>query len=434
MSDKTSQRTQEEMLDQTFGQYDDEMTTQTEDPQTVEQQITGKDKKKNSNILIYAVGGLAAVGVVGYVLLSGQSVPVENQQVAVAPVAPVAPVNTTETTEVEVAINQTPSPNPSNNTTVLPQENFLANQNIVGTPLAGERVNEQLDRAQVAPAKEEVVEQTPASNPFGQTTGITGGQSQQIISGPPLLPPNSPPLPELEMNGDVLVLPTINDSINDSINQTILPSFPTQVESPSIANNLVQTELVSQLQKMFEKQTLEIKDSIGEIDKKVVSLEQELNKATKEQKDINKSLEERLAKLESGQQTKDVNEESKTAEDKAEEKKEVKPEVKPAPKPKPVAKPTPKPKPKPVAKPKRANKGSDVLVDKSSTRQRTSQNRNAKPRADVKIHSIFSGRVWTRNADGSLSTFTVGERLPNGEVIKQVGSDRIITTSGRVIR
>lgn len=430
MSDKTSQRTQEEMLDQTFGQYDDEMTTQTEDPQTVEQQITGKDKKKNSNILIYAVGGLAAVGVVGYVLLSGQSVPVENQQVAVAPVAP---VNTTETKEVEVAINQIPSPNTSNNTTVLPQGNFLANQNIVGTPLAGERVNEQLDRAQiapVAPAQEEVVEETPSPNPFGQTTEITEGQSQQIPSGPPLLPPNSPPLPELEMNGNVLVLPTIPDSIN----QTILPSFPTQVESPSIANNLVQTELVSQLQKMFEKQTLEIKDSIGEIDKKVVSLEQELNKATKEQKDINKSLEERLAKLESGKQTKDVNEESKTAADKAEEKKEVKPAPKPKPKPKPVAKPAPKPKPKPVAKPKRANKGSDVLVDKSSTRQRTSKNRNAQPRADVKIHSIFSGRVWTRNADGSLSTFTVGERLPNGEVIKQVGSDRIITTSGRVIR
>lgn len=83
MSDKTSQRTEEEMLDQTFVGYDEEMTVQTEDgtkaDATGAAESAGKDKKKNQNLLVYGVVGLSTLGFLGFKFLGGSSSPQQVQ-------------------------------------------------------------------------------------------------------------------------------------------------------------------------------------------------------------------------------------------------------------------------------------------------------------------------------------------------------------------
>jgi hypothetical protein len=96
MSDKTSQKTEEEMLDQTFGGYDEEMTVQTESVTSEDGTVTSKSttvtkKPMNQNLIIGGVVGIAALGIIGMKFAGGNS----NQQ-QVQPPAPVviAPVVT----------------------------------------------------------------------------------------------------------------------------------------------------------------------------------------------------------------------------------------------------------------------------------------------------------------------------------------------------
>ncbi len=337
MSDKTSQTTEEELLDQTFGPFDEALTSE-DTPQTIEKEFSDKGKKKSSNMLIYAAGGVAAVAIVGYVLMNGQEQPIQQQSVA-----PVANVN--------------PAPvEPEQIQEEVVQESFLTNQNLNGNPLAGERVNEEMILnpnnnvfgGQVAPIQ-------PATSPVEMNTPdfMQDLQQNQPVFVPPMQDSNvyfQPPAP---------VAPMIPMNQGQMMTETITSVAPV-ISNPSYENNLVQTELVQQLQQMFEKQTSEIKGSIEEINTSVVEvtkrvevLENKLDKTTEEQKEINKSLDERLAKLESGLQTKEVA--------KAETKSAAKPAVKAA-----AKKATPAPARKATTKTRKATPAkSEVLVDKS---------------------------------------------------------------------
>lgn len=117
MSDKTSQRTEEEMLDQTFVGYDEEMTVQTEDGAkdsggAAAAPVDAAAKKKNQNLMLAGVVGVAALGILGFKFLGGNNSapqPVQEpmqqapQQQAQAPVtAPVAA--TTEPVQVPVPV------------------------------------------------------------------------------------------------------------------------------------------------------------------------------------------------------------------------------------------------------------------------------------------------------------------------------------------
>lgn len=404
MSDKTSQTTEEELLDQTFGPLEEGLG---DDPETIDKELKEKGKKKNSNMLIYAAGGVVAVSLVGYVLLGGQE-----QQVPQQPVAPVSSITPPVTASSPVASPTYTEP--------VQNESFLANQNLAGNPLAGERLNEEMinnpnisnnvfgQQAPVQPAMP--VEQ----NMPDFMSDLQKNQPQQAYVPPAqqdngtFYQPNSP------------VFPVNPGSTTNEISGNVMGQDNSPTRTPSYENNLVQTELVQQLQQMFEKQTSEIKGSIDEINTSVVDvtkrvevLENKLDKTSEEQKEINKSLDERLAKLESGLQTKEL---AKVEDKKATPAKPVVKKAAPAPK-----KATPK---------KATPTKTEVLVDKSKVQARKAP---ARATGGTKIHSIFAGRVWTRNADGSLSTFVAGERL-NGEVIKSVEMDSIIMESGRVIK
>lgn len=51
-----------------------------------------------------------------------------------------------------------------------------------------------------------------------------------------------------------------------------------------------------------------------------------------------------------------------------------------------------------------------------------------------KIHSLFNGRMWIENADNTHSSYSINDRLPNGEVIKSIDmeKDLVITDRGTI--
>lgn len=376
MSDKTSQRTEEEMLDQTFGGYDEEMTAQTTEPQTTAP--TKKDKKDNTNKYLMIGGGVACVLAAGYMLLGKSPEQVNSAPVAATPVTP-APVQQAPVTPVA-----TPSPEVANN----------VNQSVTETT----PVNPLAQNNQVKPE-----DSVNPVNPLANSNAVVN-QAPVEVKETPVVPAQQTPVAEVKVDvKPVTPMPNNVASIN-SVNA---------VNNPSVGNNLVQQELVNQLKQMFDQQTKEIKSSVDQVGGRVTDLEK-----------ANKSIEERLARLEAGKSTKVVS--VNDGETKA----------------KPVAKKKPAYKSVTVTKKPVVSKenGSNLLVDKSNIADKVDKGSEKTTipvvsAQEVKIHSVFAGRVWTKNKDGSLSTFTEGESLPSGEVIKRIDNEKQeVVTNRRVIK
>lgn len=376
MSDKTSQRTEEEMLDQTFVGYDDEMTVQTEDgaKDAAAETPASAAPKKNQNLLIYGGMGVAAVGIIAFKFLSGGSAPapqqepmqpeIQQQQPVVAPVqAASAPVVAATTEPVPVPVNATAP---------------------VGVPTP--------DITASAPVTAPVPVQAasaPVVDPVAQFTGNT----------------TSATLPKVEIKPEVKV--------------EAVPAVVVSNAEASSNNDI----LVAQFQKMLEEK----------YDPKFQKIEKSLD----EQKDFNKSIEERLSRLEAGKPTKTVaTKETNNSVDSSDEKtqKPVKKIVR-----KPIVKHTEVNSKFVSTKAEKASNvhksdDGEVLIDRSSVKVKPEIQKIEPVYPKVEIHSIYSGRVWTKNADGTLSTFAVGDKLPTGEVIKKIDEEKEkITTDKRVI-
>ena len=166
---------------------------------------------------------------------------------------------------------------------------------------------------------------------------------------------------------------------------------------------------------------------------------QKIEKSLDEQKDFNKSIEERLSRLEAGKTTKPVAVKSE-ATSVSSDSSEVKATEKPVKKivRKPIVKHSEVNSKFVSTKTNKSvgNKAEDgeVLIDRSSIKSKPEVQKIEPVYPKVEIHSIYSGRVWTKNADGTLSTFAVGDKLPTGEVIKKIDEEKEkITTDKRVI-
>ena len=69
-----------------------------------------------------------------------------------------------------------------------------------------------------------------------------------------------------------------------------------------------------------------------------------------------------------------------------------------------------------------SSNGDDVLIVK----------KNAKAvNTNYKIHSLFNGRVWIENSDNTHSSYSVNDRLPNGEIIKSIDMEKDTITTDR---
>lgn len=380
MSDKTSQRTEEEMLDQTFVGYDEEMTVQTEDAAKDNSSSTpaaAPDKKKNQNLLVYGAMGLAAVGFLGFKFLGGDSAPQQQVQEPIQPTQQPQTVETPQQVQTPVVAATTePVPVPAQPQVVVP------------TPVP------------VTPEQSATVTPTPATtvDPVAQYTGNTTSASL----------PKVETVPEVKPEVKVEVQPVTPVPV--PVNVEKVTAVTTSNAEASSSND----KLLSQFQEM--------------LDRKYDPQFKKIEKSLDEQKEVNKSIEERLARLEAGKPTKATvkssNDESTT------ETKEAKPVKKIVRKPVVIKR---KVESKVQNRTTRSDDG-EVLIDRTSVKSKPEIQKIDPVYPKMEIHSVYSGRIWTKNADGTLSTFAVGDKLPTGEVIKKIDEDKErVTTDKRVI-
>lgn len=380
MSDKTSQRTEEEMLDQTFVGYDEEMTVQTEDSakDNSSAPAAAPDKKNNQNLLVYGAMGLAAVGFLGYKFLGGDSAPQQQVQ---------EPIQATQQAPQQVqsgivAATTEPVPVPTQPQVVVP------------TPVP------------VTPEQSATVTPTPTVetniDPVAQYTGNTTSAS----------------LPKVEE-----VKPEVKVEVQPV--QQVQPVQPVQAEVQTVNVERVAAVTASNAEASSSNERL-LAQFQDMLDKKYDPKFDKIEKSLDEQKQVNKSIEERLARLEAGKSTKvavaSSSDSSATS--------EVKPVKKIVRKPVVIKRKVEKK----VQHSNTKSEESEVLIDRSSVKSKPEIQKIAPVYPKLEIHSVYSGRIWTKNADGTLSTFAVGDKLPSGEVIKKIDEEKEkVVTDRRVI-
>lgn len=315
MTTKTSQKT-EDMLDQTFANFDQEVTgaeTQTESPG----KVAPNAGKKSSNLILFIGLGVAAVGSIGYLfILKPMLQPQQIQQVQ--------QVQQVQPAQMPVVVQQVPVTAP-----------------IVVAPV---------EVAQVP-----VVAATPVANT--QTATVPMVKSSEVK--------------------------------------------PSSVQVAGVSQATV---VVDELKNMFEQQSNEFRTVLTDVDSRVTVIEGALT----EQKTVNENVDKRLVAL----------------------------EVK---KTKHVIKSTVSRTHKAASIVKKSEKESivdkSILVDKTTSVAVKQKEEIKSSYANIDFHSIYGGRVWLKNKDGSLSTFSAGDKLPTGETIKKINDETFeVTTDKRVIK
>lgn len=215
-----------------------------------------------------------------------------------------------------------------------------------------------------------------------------------------------------------------NDNLNKEVNSVLEGAVVTPPESveqiQAIVSNAPQTAHVDELRSLFDKHSIEI----DKLDIRVTALEAKFDKSIQEQLAINKRVEERLSKLESGGVSKSSSSNSNNSS-----------------KQNASVKNTQRKRVKKASAQKTTSTTSKVTVSNEPSLESTTivDKRNvvavAKPKQqNLEIHSVFSGRLWIKNSDSTLSTFAVGEAIPGGEKIKRIDEiGRKIYTDKRAI-
>lgn len=488
MADKTeditmTQTNSDEMLDQTFTDDVDateEVTTQ--DVNTVEPKLMAKNEKaskpKNTKLMIGAGVGVLALGAVGYLFLGGGSS--QQPQVVEQTEAPVEqPVQQPE--------QQAQQPQQEAN---VGQSNLADGQN----PLAGATVNEQIASQDVLQQQgqqpqQPVVEPQVNNEAFGnqdffanQQPAVEPPQMPEQTLAPQIQAPQAQPQPQpFDMTHEINqaqvggiqapeaqpLQPTMQQPVAQNVAQPTQeiqqpPSIMgneggiqqpvgtfdvgayQQNYQPTPVNNNDQMKLVADLQEMFKSQSEEIKQALTQVTDKVDVVTTQFGSFASSQAYINDNFEQRITKLEGGfnDAIKIVAEQKQ----KEEEEKQKAEEAKKAKATKKVVKSS-KTKSSVKSSSKSSRYSSNVIVDNRDDDRRTSKTiirgndrkldrevpRRRAQSASIEIHSIYGDRVWLRNSDGTLTTYTKGDRLPNGEIISAVEPNRIITRSGREV-
>ena len=201
-------------------------------------------------------------------------------------------------------------------------------------------------------------------------------------------------------------VPTVPTVTTPTIVTPAVVAVVPDVKAPEVGKeNDSSAATIAELGKRFEVQGQQFKIALDDVGTKVSNLE----KFRDEQLVTNKNVEQRLSVLE-GKKTSTVTQPNSTV--KSTTKKWTK-----------VVRNKPVYIKKEAGEVRRDN--GNILVDKSETREmRTKEVMIKDSYSDYNIHSIYGGRVWLKNTDGSLSTYTSGDRLPSGELIKSIDDEK----------
>jgi flagellar basal body-associated protein FliL len=391
------------VLAQTFNEYDSEITAK----QTTKDEEEKPKKKLNQNMLIFGVMGVASIAVAGYVFLHGAKRPPAPQK----PLAQIASnvVNQGSGTQ-QNAVPVAPVVSVPQQVQVLPPS-----QPVVA---AGDlnKQNEQLPQAiqntQNAQNNKGLVLPGVAPQMLAQNSSQNLSQGTSQAQPAPTLPvqvPSLPPLVQQQMSqqaakqSDKQPMPQSSQQLEQ---KKQMPQL-SQGANPIVLGQGNDSQVVADLKKMFEEQTAELKTSIDAVGVRVANVEK------------------RIAVLESKKSEKSVGVINKDHH-------QIK--VKPA---HHVSRPVNNKDEdlEKIAQTKAEKITSDIKSQQDNGSSVNKIKENVKTEyPEVKIHSIFSGRVWIKNADGSLSTYAEGEKLSDGELIKKIDDDKNeIITDKRVI-
>lgn len=426
---KTSKRTEEEMLQETFAQFQTQSSTE-ENPTGSDDSAPGAVKSKGGKGNIILIGGcVAAVGIIGYIfmlkpMLSAQPVPqqapvaqVEQPKPAatpepvqaVAPVAPVVqapevvvpapaldPIAQLQAQAAQAPVVQPVAPVVTPEAPIKAPEidNFFAQNNVPAQPAPVQAV------APVVPAHVEP-------------------QVVQPVAPVPAVAPVQPAVPVIAPAQDVVVAP-------------VAPIVPAQPVATT-ALDAQQSNVVSELQNRFETQSNEFKNLLSGVDSRVGTLENKV--ADHDQRII------RLESFHEGQKAKvkpvaKSEGEAKNVSSGDSSKSEAKSNDGATKKVQATVK-----KIRPAVKPKEEAVQDENVLFGNNSGKKTAKVKEAPKKAEkpvyqeYPIHSIYGGRFWLKNGDGSLSTYAAGDKLPSGEVVKEVNDEEFtVKTNLRTIK
>ena len=383
MAENTGERTAD-LVNQTFEGFDSEMTAAPTENNVGKNEGDLKKKKLNQNLLIFGGVGIASVIVVGYMLLHK---------------------------------------NPQQES----QHNVLQKQ-VAQQPQVAQNVTPQIQNNQapvaVAPAPVVQVDAQPVAQASGSLADLMAKSLAEKGSAVQPAQPAQPAQPVQQAQQKINSLPSggsapVVASLAPAVNAvapvaapTPVPVVKSPVAAPAPVVNAVgnqpaqQLALIQELKVMLEDQT------------------KDLNNKFEEQRVFNTNIDKRISVLE-----------SKSSNSLSNEKHVVKHEVHH------IAA-------KKVVVNKVTHKSSESHLEKVATEKATEISDGVKlPLSNVKaeetktvypkidIYSIFSGRLWIKNPDGSLLTFTEGDSLPDGEIIQKISDeDNSVKTNVRTIK
>lgn len=411
MSENMSQNTEGDFLDQTFKDIDSSVSLEeTEDPgaQNNNEKPAAKKGGLSSNTLLLAGGVAGALALTGYWFLTAGGQP---QQQGEPPVATQEPAPE----QPPISFNE-PAPQQAAPVAEVP----VAPPAPAVDPLA----------ITPAPATDPLLAQTPV-DPFAPAPAQPATQNISSVVMPEPLPQLSEP-----------VAPVANEALNSEVNSVLqgAEAQPAQQSTPAptpvpvpvqvdpiqaITSNAPQTAHVDELRSLFDKHSVEI----DKLDIRVTALEAKFDKSVQEQMSINKRVEERLAKLEAGGVSKAASSNSNSSSSSATKSSQGGSVAKNTQRKRVKKASTQKSTTSKVTVSNEPSLESTTLVDKRDVVSAS------KPKQEsIDIHSVFSGRLWIKNSDSTLSTFAVGEAIPGGEKIKRIDElGRKIYTDKRVV-
>lgn len=386
-----SQKT-EDMLDQTFANFDTEVTG-AETQQAGGGKSNSNESGKKTNMMLFIGAGVAAVLSIGYLFVIKpmlEPAPVQSAKSTVKPMAAAPEVEPLAQANQAQATDPLAQPNQAQATDPLAQPN----QDEATDPLA------QANQAQAI---------DPLAQPNQAQVTDPLAQANQAAMNP--VTPTVDPLAQANQDTvNAAVTPSTTTTTTTTVNNPpVIQPVAVKAETPVAGANVQSVAVVDELKSMFDKQSNEFKTVLTDIDTRVGGLESAIN----EQKNVNSGFDQRITALEGKKPVVNQPRKASVAKSKAFRAKKKTTVV------------------------RKERNDATVLIDNSADKTKVEKVEKAEKTslANVAIHSIYAGRLWIKNNDGSLSTFSAGERLPTGEVIKSINDENFsVTTDKRVIK